>query len=358
MKHLRQESDIKKFQQTLRGGFYISRPSLKLSPAAVNDLQFSGDRRNFFFSPTNKLSPIRNSTKKVQRILINCSKESAVNIVDRTEGTREDEPENFNNTRVGPNRVSRAHRILKNSALNTKYDPYFSSQSRLRWRISAPQLPDRFSLQVETRTSLEAQKQFQLSVTPFQPNEPEPEKCIETVEKVPFSWEAHSLKGMQLQNLPSTVGASFTQIGNNFFLFGGTAGQDHSGLYNYEPSSGTWRVSQVLSERPNSQRAGHSAFGYRNKMYLFGGEEPTISGNAKLNHYNDLWSYDPTRKAWLKHEVSGEKISARSFHASCFHNSKLTVYGGINQSGEYLDDIYTLDLGRDIILFIFSYLSD
>ena len=60
-----------------------------------------------------------------------------------------------------------------------------------------------------------------------------------------------------------------------------------------------------------SERAGHSAIVYGEKLFMFGGEDP--SGNT-----NDLFIFDFSKIEWKRVQTIGTPPSPRSYHTSAF----------------------------------------
>jgi N-acetylneuraminic acid mutarotase len=69
-------------------------------------------------------------------------------------------------------------------------------------------------------------------------------------------------------------------------------------------------------------RSQHSSVVYDEKMYIFGGRNDTFE------YLNDLWSFDPETLKWNKIKPIISKISKRFGHSSAVKNNFMFIFGG------------------------------
>ena len=87
-------------------------------------------------------------------------------------------------------------------------------------------------------------------------------------------------------------------------------------------------------------RAGHSAIVYNGKMYVFGGDD----GSTK---YNDVWKLDLGTKTWTQvTQVAGAiEPSARIGHSAVVHSGSMYVFGGTGSPKR--NDTFQFDLVKN-----------
>src|SRR6185437_485998 len=79
----------------------------------------------------------------------------------------------------------------------------------------------------------------------------------------------------------------------------------------------------------------------RNVLILFGGGDwSSLPGSAT----NDVWEWDGS--SWTKRtDILGTPPSARSYMFGAFDSSRnrVVIFGGVDTSGTYLNDVYEYD---------------
>ncbi|KAK5946258.1 hypothetical protein PMZ80_000400 [Knufia obscura] len=77
---------------------------------------------------------------------------------------------------------------------------------------------------------------------------------------------------------------------------------------------------------------------------LFGERDPSSLGHAGAGKMlGDWWMYDIAEDKWVKGETSGDVPPARGwFDADVVDGSKIVVAGGLSETNERLDDVWTL----------------
>jgi hypothetical protein len=129
--------------------------------------------------------------------------------------------------------------------------------------------------------------------------------------------------GMELEG-----SSAFDPINNKFIA------QVTSGTWSFDPSVNNWIQKSVLGTPPPYSLAMASATfdNVHNKMFLFGGR--TGYGEGAV-YYNDLYSYDVASNTWTKLNPGGARPAARQKAGFAFdsQNGIILLFGGINDSG-------------------------
>lgn len=150
-------------------------------------------------------------------------------------------------------------------------------------------------------------------------------------------WEKVSFKGIspgQITNHKAEL------INNNLYVFGGVNPSETSSnsLYIYSISNSLWKQinNNITDITPLS---GHSMSQINNKyICIFG-------GSNKGNFYNDLYIYTINEGTWTKEgDDSVNKPDKRIEHSQCSYNNSIYIYGGINQVGDYYNDLWKFDM--------------
>jgi len=130
-------------------------------------------------------------------------------------------------------------------------------------------------------------------------------------------------------------------INNTMVLFGG---KDSSSLYNnislYLLETDTWAMARPAGPVP-AARYGHSAVvSAQNLMIVFGGRNQSM-------FFNDIAVYDLVENRWLQRAISGQPPKARIGHTAVVDSTtnQMVVYGGVDSSGVFLNDVRFFDLG-------------
>ncbi|VDP13823.1 unnamed protein product, partial [Soboliphyme baturini] len=81
----------------------------------------------------------------------------------------------------------------------------------------------------------------------------------------------------------------------------------------------------ILSRTIPYQRYGHTAVGYRNNCYIWGGRND-VDGAC-----NVLFEFDPRSAEWSKIHATGVVPPARDGHSACVYGDKMLVFGGYEE---------------------------
>lgn len=105
-------------------------------------------------------------------------------------------------------------------------------------------------------------------------------------------------------NAPHVYENTLTSIGNEYlYLYGGRDQNGNLRTASYRYNVNTGEASSLWAPNGPGARAGHSAIGRFDRIYLFGGysgEPPT--------YQNDLWVLDTESGIWIKLEPSGDPV--------------------------------------------------
>ena len=98
---------------------------------------------------------------------------------------------------------------------------------------------------------------------------------------------------------------------------------------------------------PEFGRFGHSAVIYKKtQMYIFGGEKSFNAQRKSRDCLNDVRKFDGQSKMWsvIRTTSTGFPIDQRRNHAACMCGKHMVVFGGISGTGNYLNDVWELNL--------------
>ena len=158
-----------------------------------------------------------------------------------------------------------------------------------------------------------------------------------------MSWQYHPARSGTAP-MPRTR-HSLTSVGQNLFLFGGTAGPAGASaeLWEYAIDTRAWSQHKTTPAAPApAARMSHAMTSIGAKLLLFGGCVPSTGG---LLSSDELWQYDTITRAWsfLNANISGSVPSARFGHATTAIGTRLFVFGGETASG-FSDEFWHYDI--------------
>jgi N-acetylneuraminic acid mutarotase len=120
-------------------------------------------------------------------------------------------------------------------------------------------------------------------------------------------------------------------------VFGGFAvGQRVSSVYSLNLNNEKWKLAHTTSG-PRS-RSNHSAVVYKEHMFTFGGT------NDEGEKMNDMWKLDLRTYAWEELRTSGDVPSSRSGHSAVMFNDLMIVFGGMKDITKETNDMYTFNI--------------
>ncbi|ORX88052.1 hypothetical protein K493DRAFT_306788 [Basidiobolus meristosporus CBS 931.73] len=151
-------------------------------------------------------------------------------------------------------------------------------------------------------------------------------------------------------------GHSTISIGRYLLVFGGetlNSRWDDSlysldiGIYTHS-LLGVCQINQInFYRKQNLDEVAHA------EQFLSWTERP-LGGRDQIHHqvifggkdadryFNDLWCYDPIANTWSQIVADGGP-QIRAGHAACTHNHLMYIFGGHNESGEFLNEVYVFN---------------
>ncbi|KAJ3034180.1 hypothetical protein HDV00_005399 [Rhizophlyctis rosea] len=132
---------------------------------------------------------------------------------------------------------------------------------------------------------------------------------------------------------------------DRLYVFGGGEAGDRPvpdvAVYCLDIQSLFWiQVSNPARGVSPTARLGHSFTAVGDKIFLFGGSDPT-------GEYDDVWVFDTTTNTWTNPMTTGEGPGGRSGHTATLVGKKLVIYGGLARNGgkqaTLFEDVYVLD---------------
>lgn len=126
-------------------------------------------------------------------------------------------------------------------------------------------------------------------------------------------------------------------IEKKMYLFGGWNGLNTlNDIWVLDLEKKSWK--ELENSCPFGSRYRHSAVGYRNEIFIFGGIDK-LQVNLKLkrlliikNKYGDLISFSILNNSWTKvNKIENSSPSPRSFHTSVVSKGIMYVIGGENK---------------------------
>ena len=136
-------------------------------------------------------------------------------------------------------------------------------------------------------------------------------------------------------NAPRRDGHSMTEMGDKLYVFGGEDRNTRSLLLNsisdFSPEINSW--TSGTSETNPPARRDHCAGAIDGKLYIFGG----VGSNSQYR--SDVWMYDPAFTNWFFQDTQGTKPTARKLSASASFNDKMYIFGGQDTNG-YRGDLW------------------
>ena len=122
-------------------------------------------------------------------------------------------------------------------------------------------------------------------------------------------------------------------------VYGGYREAYKSGqLYLYDTEKNYWEKLKPKGSSP-APRASHSAVFYDAKMYIFGGT------NEDGDRLKDLWAFTYTSKTWTMIPIAEDDMwpHARSGHSACIEKNLMLIFGGSLDTMQETNDFYSFD---------------
>ncbi|CAG9320027.1 unnamed protein product [Blepharisma stoltei] len=137
---------------------------------------------------------------------------------------------------------------------------------------------------------------------------------------------------------------SFISVNSSLFIFAGynmTSGNlNDLAQFSVSGFPITYDCLSELYTGP-SARSHHVMQVIEGNIYIFGGD-------AKGSKLNDLWVFDPETEVWEILFPDGDVPTPRSHHSSGAQGNVMYIFGGIDQSGVLLNDLYQFDATSNV----------
>ncbi|KAJ6254130.1 faciogenital dysplasia protein [Anaeramoeba flamelloides] len=128
-------------------------------------------------------------------------------------------------------------------------------------------------------------------------------------------------------------------IGNEMYVFGGedSEGNVQNTLYTFNIETNSWEIVEAVQGKSPSPRSEMSMNAISTYIFIFG-------GTNQSGRLGDLHLYLTEEKEWINYpETHGNPPTPRSGHAADVIENQLWIYGGRDESGQELGDLYCLD---------------
>ena len=111
-------------------------------------------------------------------------------------------------------------------------------------------------------------------------------------------------------------------------------------LYSFDDASKQW---QKKADGKYRKDACAAAINQGTQMLVFGGTGGAIEGDTALD---SLDVFTPASNAWAQLSPSNGP-SARSAHSCVVYKNKFYVFGGLNNAGQRLNELWAYELGKN-----------
>lgn len=151
------------------------------------------------------------------------------------------------------------------------------------------------------------------------------------------TWTWEDLEKSEGQLPSRRYGHTMSIHNRNIFVFGGydDFGYRCNDLYEYRPTSNTWRKVKTIGDAP--ERYHHSAVIHMGSMYVFGGSV------ADMSTATALFEYRFGTATWTRVPTQNKAPEGRWGHSSFVHNNQLYIVGGCDNILCF-KDVYRISL--------------
>ena len=135
---------------------------------------------------------------------------------------------------------------------------------------------------------------------------------------------------------------NFDELNKNIYLFSGnSSNKDSHQFWKFNFLNNIW--TNLDSNYIPEPRRGHTGIIYKNRYFIFGGKYLNTESYAKLD------IYDFSTNSWLNNIYNYFIFKLRRNHIACLIGSQMLIHGGVDETGEILDDSYLLNLNSNYI---------
>lgn len=137
-------------------------------------------------------------------------------------------------------------------------------------------------------------------------------------------------------------GCQLVSIRNIIYIFGGQSRIKHTEVRSLDTNIWTWRILNTTYSPPG--KLGHSLVPYKGKIVLYGGQSQHSQNLGIRRCSRKIYYLSINNKTWQHYSGEGEKPEGRRHHAYGSIGRFMVIYGGLNQLGHTLGDLYILDM--------------
>ncbi|MCA9667518.1 MAG: hypothetical protein KC503_18085 [Myxococcales bacterium] len=150
--------------------------------------------------------------------------------------------------------------------------------------------------------------------------------------------------------------SAFDRSRKRVYIFGGRSRTKPSGdytllddLWAFDVNTDTWSPLTTSGDKPTARAGARMAYDYKNdRVILLGGN--TAPGQNAAGASDELYTLNLETLAWTRQTVAAPKPSARFEHTSAVDvgigTGRLYVFGGTDNAGALLGDLWALDLSN------------
>ncbi|OMJ87642.1 hypothetical protein SteCoe_10567 [Stentor coeruleus] len=137
-------------------------------------------------------------------------------------------------------------------------------------------------------------------------------------------------------------GSQLVVIKNQMYIFGGQSRIKHTDLRVLDCNIWTWKI--IATVYTPQGRLGHSLLPYKGKLILYGGQSQHSQNLGIRRCSRKVFYLSLNKKKWQHYSGEGEKPEGRRHHAAAQIGRFMVIYGGMNQHGHILCDLYIYDI--------------
>jgi len=141
-----------------------------------------------------------------------------------------------------------------------------------------------------------------------------------------------------LDSPPNLMNPQIVHLGETFYLFGSSEDNGKISNFLFALTNNIWKMVPIEAEVPPRYDCTFLSSG--EDLILFGGTNGSLC-------YNDLWVYNTLLNVWV---LVSDRIgpSPRFGHSASMINTQMWVFGGKDQSNNYLNDMHVFDFSSYI----------
>jgi len=97
---------------------------------------------------------------------------------------------------------------------------------------------------------------------------------------------------------------------------------------------------------PKLGRHGHTACEFNKQLVIFGGEQQFNTTLHIRDCLNDVHLYNLEKSEWKYIKPPSNHLQPRRYHTAAVFDKSMYIYGGINNEGIYMRDLWALNLSK------------